>query len=433
MIQQIYSETLPNGIRVKFIPANKFKTISIGFFLHQELREDLASMTALLPSVLERGSRSYPDRLTLRRKLEHLYGAELSTDIIKKGERHIVSCSLDMVHGRYVGEEESLLQKGLSILSSIMGEPLEEEGGFKKEYVAQEKDQLIKEIKGLINDKALYALEKCFATMCAGERFGVYKLGTTAGVEAVDRMALWNYYRELFDRNPMELYVVGDLEAERVFAAARETLSFQRSPQEDGLPPTEIYRDPGELKEKIETLPVSQAKLVLGFRTNIAYGDPLYGPLLMYNGILGGFPHSKLFQNVREKASLAYYIFSRLERHKGVMVVAAGIDSNDYEKTRGIIEEQVEAMAAGRISETELENTRRGLINHLRTVEDSPYQIINFHLDGAIGGKNYTTAELIRRIETTTPEEIKAAAEKIKLDTVYLLRSRQGGGNKHGS
>ena len=178
---------------------------------------------------------------------------------------------------------------------------------------------------------------------------------------------------------------------------------------------------------------MSQAKLVLGFRTNIAYGDPLYGLLLMYNGILGGFPHSKLFQNVREKASLAYYIFSRLERHKGVMVVAAGIDSNDYEKARGIIEEQVEAMAAGRISETEIENTRRGLINHLRTVEDNPYQIINFHLDGTIGGKNYTIAELIRCIEAVTLEEIKAAAEKIKLDTVYLLRGRQGGGNKHGS
>ena len=190
LIQQIYSETLPNGIRVKFIPANKFKTISIGFFLHQELREDLASMTALLPSVLERGSRSYPDRLTLRRKLEHLYGAELSTDIIKKGERHIISCSLDMVHGRYVGEEESLLQKGLSVLGSVMGEPLEG-GGFKNEYVAQEKDQLIKEIKGLINDKAHYALEKCFATMCAENVRGL-QAGHYLG--EADRTALWDYY-----------------------------------------------------------------------------------------------------------------------------------------------------------------------------------------------------------------------------------------------
>lgn len=429
MNQQIYSEQLPNGIRVNFIPASKFKTISFGLFLQQELREDLASKTALLPSVLERGSRRYPDTLTLRRELEQLYGAELSTDIIKKGERHLIACSLEMVHEQYVGEKESLLSKGLSILGSVVGEPLVEEGGFKQDYVNQEKDQLRQEIKGLINDKALYALEKCFATMCAKERFGVFKLGTVAGLETVTPATLWEYYQEIFAQNPMELYVVGDLEPERVFEAAREALQYRRRPCRDGLAPAEIYKEPGELKEKVETLPVNQAKLVLGYRTNISYGDPLYCPLLIYNGILGGFPHSKLFMNVREKAGLAYYVYSRMERHKGVMAIAAGIDSADYEKARGIIEEQIDAMAAGRISDLELENTRRGLVNHLRTVEDSPYQMINFHLDGAIGGKNYTVAELIGEIEAVTPGDIKAAAGKIRPDTVYLLRGRQGGAN----
>jgi predicted Zn-dependent peptidase len=427
--QPIHSEQMPNGIRVNFIPASKFKTVSFGLFLHQELRDDLASRTALLPSVLERGSRRYPDTLTLRRELEQLYGAELSTDIIKKGEYHLIACSLEMVHGQYVGEKENLLSKGLSILGSVVGEPLVEESGFKQDYVAQEKDQLSQEIKGLINDKALYALEKCFSVMCAGERFGVFKLGTVEGLDAITPAALWEYYQEIFAQNPMELYVVGDLEPERVFEAAREALQYRRKPRQDRLPPTEIFKEPEELKEKVETLPVNQAKLVLGYRTNIGYGDPLYSPLLMYNGILGGFPHSKLFMNVREKAGLAYYVYSRLERHKGVMAIAAGIDSGDYEKARGIIEEQVDAMASGRISELELENTRRGLVNHLRAVEDSPYQMINFHLDGAIGGKNYTVAELIGEIEAVAPGDIKAAAGKIRPDTVYLLRGRQGGGN----
>ena len=427
--QQMYREQLPNGIGVNFIPASKFKTISFGLFLQQDLHEDLASRTALLPSVLERGSRLYPHTLTLRRELEQLYGAELSTDIIKKGERHLIACSLEMVHGQYVGEKESLLKKGLSILGSVVGEPLVEASGFKQDYVAQEKDQLSQEIKGLINDKALYALEKCFSIMCAQERFGVFKLGTVEGLETVTPSALYKYYEQIFAQNPMELYIVGDLEPERVFEAAREVLPYRRSPREDGLPPTEIYKEPGELKEKVETLPVNQAKLVLGYRTNISYSDPLYCPLLMYNGILGGFPHSKLFMNVREKAGLAYYVYSRMERHKGVMAIAAGIDSADYEKARGIIEEQVDAMAAGRISELELENTRRGLVNHLQAVEDSPYQMINFHLDGAIGGKNYTVAELIEEIKAVTPEDIKAAAVKIRPDTVYLLRGRQGGAN----
>ena len=172
---------------------------------------------------------------------------------------------------------------------------------------------------------------------------------------------------------------------------------------------------------------VNQAKLVMGYRTNISYADPLYCALLLYNGILGGFPHSKLFLNVREKASLAYYVYSRLEKHKGLMMVAAGIESGDYEKARGIIEEQVADLAAGKISETEMENTRRGLINQLRIQDDNPYRMIAFHLDGAIGGRAYTVDELIRGIEAVSPEEVKAVAGKVRLDTVYLLRGRKGG------
>lgn len=427
MNQQMHSEILENGIRVNFIPASKFKTISIGLFLHQELRDELASSTALLPSVLERGSRSYPDTLTLRRELERLYGAELSADIMKKGEQHIITCSMEMVHGQFVGEKENLLARGLSILGSIISDPLVGADGFKEDYVEQEKDQMIKEIKGLINDKAHYALEKCFAGMCASERFGVSKLGTVEGVCAVNPAALWSYYRKVLERNPMELYVIGDLEAEQVFAAAHAALGFTRQSREDDLLPAEIYIEPDKTKEIVETMPVNQAKLVLGFRTNIGYGDSLHCSLLLYSGILGGFPHSKLFMNLREKAGLAYYVFSRLELHKGILVVAAGIDSGDYEKAREIIEKQVEAMALGKISETELKNTRRGLINHLRAMEDSPYQMINFHLDGAISGKPHSILEMIQGIEAVTVEEIKAAASKIRLDTVYLLRSGPGG------
>lgn len=417
---------LPNGIRLTFIPTAKFKTISMALFIHQELAADKATLTALLPSVLERGSRLYPDNLTLRRALEELYGAELSTDVHKKGERHLISCSLEMMHGKYVGEGEQMLRRGLSILGGLIGDPLVVNGGFKESYVAQEKEQLANMIRSLINDKALYTVERCLQSMCSGERFGVFKYGQVEDLEEIDPASLWRYYRELLSTNPVELYVVGDLDAQQVEEVARETVHFHRGPQQDGLPDTEVYFEPPEVSFVEERMPVGQAKLVLGYRTNIAYRDPLYFALVMYNGILGGFPHSKLFLNVREKAGLAYYAYSRLERQKGIMLIAAGIEGSKYEMARQIIEQQVEAMARGRISEVELENTRRGLINQLRAGEDNPYQFINRQLDGEIGGKQYTTEEMLRAIEEVSPDEIKAAAGKVRLDTVYLLQGEEG-------
>ena len=426
MEEKYMSTLLPNGIRLTFIPAVKFKTISLALFIHQELAAEKATFTALLPQVLERGSRRYPDNLTLRRELEALYGAALSTGVQKKGERHLISFSMEMMHGKYVGAEGQMLRRGLSILGGIAGDPLVVHGGFKEEYVAQEKEQLEKTIRGLINNKSLYAVEKCLQSMCAGERYGVFRYGRLEELERIDPASLWRYYREILAANPVELYVVGDFEPEQVEEAAGETIFFSRGPQGAELPRTEVQFEPTETKLVREAMPVNQAKLVMGFRTNTAYDDPLYFALVLYSGILGGFPHSKLFLNVREKAGLAYYAYSRVEKHKGIMIIAAGIEGSKYEQAREIIERQVEEMYRGRISDLELENTRRGLVNQLRLQEDSPHQQINRHLDGVIGGKRYSPAEMIEALESAGVNEIRAAAERIRLDTVYLLQNEEG-------
>ncbi len=424
-----YSELyLPNGIRLLFMPTDKFKTISLALFLHQELNRELAALNALLPAVLEQGSRRYPDKLSLQRKLENLYGADLSADILKSGERHVMAFGCELAHDKFLGENGALLNQGMSILGSVTGEPLVENGGFNKDYVNQEKYQLIKDIKAMLNDKVTYAYERCVALMCAGERFGTYKLGSIEDYDRVDEKALYHYYNRVFSANPIDLYAIGDLREHEVLEAAGEAFGFSRGQKQNRLPAVEINRPVAEVRYHEEELSVNQAKLVLGFRTYTAYGDALYCPLLVYSGILGAFPHSKLFLKVREEAGLAYYVHSRLERHKGLMIISAGINYDDYKKVREIIDRQLDDMAAGAISDPELDNTKQGLINRLRSQQDSPTQLISTHLDGSIGGKTYTAEELIAGIEAVDRNQIRTVAERIKLDTVYVLRPREGGG-----
>ncbi len=427
MLTNYTEQYLPNGIRLLFMPTDKFKTISMGLFLHQELNPDLAALNALLPAVMEQGSRQYPDKLTLQRKLESLYGADLNADILKSGERHVIAFGCESAHDKFLGENGALLKQGMSVLGSVTGDPLVDNGSFNKDYVNQEKIQLIKDIKAMLNDKATYAYERCIALMCAEEKFGTYKLGTIDDYANIDEEALYHYYKQVFSSNPIDLYVIGDLREQEVLEAAGEAFNFPRNVEQSRLSPTEINRPVQEVRYHEEALPVNQAKLVLGFRTYTAYGDALYCPLLVYSGILGAFPHSKLFMKVREEAGLAYYVHSRLERHKGLMIISAGINYEDYEKALEIIHRQLDDMAAGEISDTELGNTKQGLINRLRSQQDSPIQLISTHLDSSIGGKTYTAEELIAGIEAVGRPEIQAAAERIKLDTVYVLRPREGG------
>ena len=314
MLQQSVTYQLADGMRLVFIPTDKFKTVSLALFLHLELRADLATRAALLSAVLERGSRRYPDSLTLRRELEQLYGAELSTDIHKKGERHLISCTLEMVHSRFVGEGEELFRRGVSILGGIIGDPLLEKGSFREEYVAQEKEHLAQEIKGLINDKAQYALERCLSKMCQGERYGVYKLGRLEDLEQITPASLGQFYRELVPRCPIDLYMVGDLDPEKVLRLVERSSDSARRFERFSAS-TEVRAEVEKVRYYEESMPVQQSKLVLGYRTGTSADSRLLSPADVTAS--WGLSPFEAFVNVREKASLAYYVYSRLEAAEG--------------------------------------------------------------------------------------------------------------------
>ncbi|NMB35256.1 MAG: insulinase family protein [Firmicutes bacterium] len=426
------SKRLPVNTGIHLLPTSKFKTTLVSVSLQQVLNRESAAQTALLPAVLKRGTKQYPTLRDLEIRLEELYGATLTADVVKRGERQILTFSLEVINDKFA-PGENLLQQGLSILKEVIGTPLLENGGFHKDYVRQEKEQLAREIQGLVNDKVNYALERCVQEMCSGERFGVYKYGSVEELQPITSGGLYDYYREILRGNPLDIFVVGEVDIEETFSLIRETFDFGRSSEPVKLPPVRVECVPERVSYEEEKLPVNQGKLTLGYRTNLSYSDGKYLDLLFYNGVLGGFPHSKLFQNVREKASLAYYVFSRLEKHKGIQLIGSGIEVKDYRQALDIILQQVDAVKKGQISREEMENTRRGIINRLKIIGDSPYSLVGYYLDGLIGGRpEERTEELIQKVERITKDDVVAVAENIHLDTVYFLRStdeEEGGAN----
>ncbi|NLL57319.1 MAG: insulinase family protein [Firmicutes bacterium] len=386
------------------------------------MEKQLAAETALIPAVLERGTGKYPSFRDLKIRLEELYGAELGADVIKKGERQILSFSLEVVNDKFA-PGENLLRQGLLILRDVISDPFIENGAFKSDYVYQEKEQLAKEIKGLINDKINYALERCIQEMCPAERFGVYRYGSIEELERVSAEGLYEYYRSLLKENPIDIFVVGEVDPKETFDLIQETFNFPRSGEPVQFPPVEVHNIPGEVRYHEERLPVNQGKLTLGYRTNTSYRDEEYVPLMFYNGILGGFPHSKLFQNVREKASLAYYSFSRLEKHKGIQLIGSGIEVENYQQALEIILEQVELIRKGKLTREEMENTRRALISAYKVVGDSPYNLVNFYTDGLVGEREEGIDYFIRKIEGIREDNVVEVAHRVHLDTVYFLRS----------
>ncbi len=421
MAQQFFHSKIMDGINLYVFPTKKFKTILIQAFLYQQLQRDLATPTALLPMILARGTQKHSSILEIAKSLETLFGAGLSTGILKKGERQIVSFALDVVDKQFVPEGQTLLKSGLEILRDIMQNPLLEDNAFKKSYLAQEKEQLLKQIKGLINDKAALSVERCLQIMCSNEPYGTYKYGYIEEVEKIDAVSLSAYYRNFIQRSPLDFFIVGDVKIAEMQALIEEVFIFPQV-ERFTLSTPQVVKEVGEVKIVEEKMAINQGKLSLGYRTNIPYGEDTF-PLIYYNGILGGFSHSKLFQNVREKAGLAYYVFSRLEKTKGLMLISCGIEIENYDRTLEIIRKQLESIAVGEISEQEFANTRTAILSQARLQEDSPSQLIGSIMEGIISGKIMDQSEIINKLTRVTKEDVVRVAQQIKLDTIYFLRN----------
>ena len=412
-----------NGISVYNIKSQRFKTNTINIFYQDNLNRDSVAYNALFPSVLRRGSESYPDLRSINLHLEELYGAIFDCGIVKKGERQIIHFYFEYVADKYSFNNSNNFKSGVDFLLDIIYNPALENGRFITQYVEQEKNNLKMLIEGRTNDKLNYALERCYEVMCEGEPFGLYEYGTTAQIDAINTQDLYEHYQKAVSTLPAIVFITGEI-TEQDLNYLKDRLSMVKRGAVKGLLQSVVKKYVKDTKYFDEKMDVNQAKLSLGFRTHVTPKENDYYALMVYNGILGGGMHSKLFQNVREKAGLAYYIFAGLEKFKGLMIIGSGIDIKNKQVAMDIIMKQLESIKNGDISQYEFESTIKSLETGVHSLKDSQLQVVDFYLSQIISDTHDTLEGLLQKLKRVTKKDVVEVAKKLQLDTVYFLTAK---------
>lgn len=420
--------TVPIGnARLHVLPTDKFKTTAFAVLLEQELTEEKVTKTALLPNVLQRGTQSFPTTIAFQRRQQELYGANVYGDVFKRGERHIVNFGIDVANGEYLQGQPALLEEGLSFLAEVLFAPVTENGGFSASFVQAEKKNLKQKIESLQDDKIRYAAQRLNEVMCEGEPYALHNYGRISDLTKIDAHNLYTYYQEMIQTCPMDLYCVGDVNPSDVSRLVEKYFAPHLGEQTRQAVVSRKYeKQVQEVRLVVDELDVKQGKLNIGFRTHVTVDDELYPALLLYNGVLGGFAHSKLFMNVREKESLAYYCSSRAEGHLGLMSIQSGIEIANYDKALTIIKEQLQTMVAGEITEQEIEKTKATLTNQLRERLDSAYGLIDLAHNATFSKRNLSLDQLLTEIAQVDLPQIQQVAERVEMDTIYFLRDQGG-------
>jgi len=411
-------------IRLHVLPTKKFKTYAIVLYAGVPLSEAEITRVALIPFVLGRGTASFPETLALREKLDSMYGAHFGYDVGKRGDHQVVQFRLDVINDRFVSSNTPLLREALALLGEVLTAPALEDGRFVARYVESEKKTVAQKLDAIINDKIRYAEKRCLEEMFRGDPYRLPALGRKEDLDGIDATSLHETYRRWLRNAAFDLYVVGDTCLEKVTTLVQGAFRLPDGPPGTYAPslPRQAPPEPRTVEERLD---VTQGKLNIGLRTPVTYAGPDYPALLVYNGLLGGFPHAKLFVNVREKASLAYYASSRLDGHKGVIMIQTGIEIANYAKALGIIREQLEAMRRGDFTEDDLAKTKEMLANQLTALQDNPFERIWFDFNASVAGAEHTAEELLAKVRAVAPDDVARVAQTVGLDTVYFLRDRK--------
>lgn len=413
-----------SNIRLHYIPLTKLKTTTMGVYIHRSLNSEEASYNALLPYVLKRGCKLCSDTEATAKYLENLYGAKISTAVIKRGDDQIMYFDAEVISDRYAPEHEPLLLNLTELLLSMIFEPAVKNGSFNEDFVSQEKINAADRLEALKNDKRTYASIRCQEEMCRGEAFAISRLGTVEGINGINAKSLYNYYKKIITSSFIDIYVCGDADInsikEKISGKVNE-MSFESAQ----IPKTEILSADREVNNVTDKMDVVQGKMSIGFRTGIKPTDTDYAALTVMNSVFGAGAHSKLFNNVREKLSLAYYASSQLEKYKGLLIVNSGIEFENFQKAYDETLVQLENIRKGDISDMEFDSSVSAVLNSLESLKDDQRAMQNFYLGEEVSGTRMDIEDKKKAVRSVTKEDVAKAAKKLELDTVYFLTGKE--------
>lgn len=415
------SYKLNENISLTFIPMTKLKTTSVGIYIGRELKRTEASLNAVLPYVLIKGCMEAKNASEISKYLQNLYGAKLYTGVNKRGDNQFINFEGEVISDRFTPNGEKLLSSLIKLMFSVIFEPLTKDGAFLSDITEREKVNCINKIKGLINDKRRYANKRCLEEMFSGKNFSVSEYGYEDEIEKITPESLYNHYKNIIGSSVISIFISGDLniheikyEIENIISSISFNPALLKAP--------EIIKKSGEKQEITETTDIVQGKLSIGFRTNTHSKDEDFWALVVANNIYGGGLGSKLFNNVREKLSLAYYASTTIDRYKGFMLLNAGIAFEKLDDAKNEIFFQLEEMKNANISDDEMNNAKSEIINALNSCYDDQNALASYYMGNIIAGVNVSLEEYKENIMKVTKQQVVEISKKLEPDTIYFLK-----------
>lgn len=402
------------GYTLYHIKNKKFKNIIIGTYFLRPININKIVESAILARMMSKFNQKYPTELIFSKHLESNYGMSLNISNNKEGLVSKFNFSIKFVNDSYLKENINLTKIAMDTLLTTIKEPL-----FNEELFNLEKELLIDDIERSYDNKNKYASIRFVEEMYKNE---IYSHMLTTSLKHAKKVTLEDVKAEYDNllKAKKVFYVLGDLSEDNLLNLFK-CVNFDNEDKEvlefKDLETKEITRI-NEVREKVN---YKQSIVYMGYRSEIRIDDELYPAMFVLDYMLGGYFNSTLVDEIREKRSLAYSVYSSYYSNKGTLVVTGGINSSKYNEFKEVVTNIIEDYKKGIICDENFTNAKKILINaQYRSADEMSYGMAEIIKEES-GGIIRSTEEKVDVIEKVTKEDIIKAASKLKLDTIYML------------
>ena len=407
------------GISAHFVQSKKFKTNKITVRFTAPLSLETVAGRMLSASMLETANKAYPTSQAFRRYLASLYGADISTSAYRRGQAHILDLTFTYVRDEFLSKKNVLTSRILELVEQILFAPLVLDGAFEPTLFEIEKKQLLASLATDMDDSFYFAHKELDSLFFHDERLQLRYSDLRNSISNESPESSYTCFQDALKNDRIDFFFLGDFNEVEI-AESLKSLPFTARKSDVAIQYHQSYSN--VLQEGMVQRNVGQSILEMGYHSPVKYGDDQHLPMLVMNGLLGEFAHSKLFTNVRENAGIAYTVSSQLDLFSGLLRMYAGIDRENRNQARKMMNHQLLNLKKGNFTDFELEQTKEMIRRTLLLAQDSQHTLVErVYLTALFGKATFDIDRLLEKLESVDKEAVCKAANSLKLQAIYFM------------
>ncbi|MDM8515486.1 pitrilysin family protein [Desulfobacterales bacterium HSG16] len=379
---------LKNGVRILSVKMPHLRSVSMGVWVNVGARDEAASENGLSHFIEHMIFKGTHKRTAFEIAKEF--------DLIGGHTNAFTGMETTCYHARVLDTHMPVM---IDILSDIFLNSV-----FDDKEVERERPVIFHEIDMVEDSPEDYIHVLSERAFWGENSLGRSILGTQENVVRFDSNIIKNFFHRFYQPDRVVIAIAGNVDHENFVDLIGPAFESIKS----GNPTPERVTPKGCSLVELHDKSIEQVHISLE-TTGLAVGDPRRYALSILNTIFGGNMSSRLFQEIREKKSLAYTVYSFMATYgdTGMWGAYAGVSPDKAKEAVSLIIKEILRIRTEKISSVELDDAKQYLTGNLYLASESvDNQMVRLAQNEIHFHQQHRLEQIVNKINAATREDI---------------------------